>query len=180
MERWIERILVAARWVLVPLYLGLALMLLLFVVQFFRELVAAALTIHHGDTEHLIITSLTLVDLALIAGLVLMVMLSGYENYVSRLDLTRISAEFSWLAKLDAGSIKVKLAVTMVAISAIDLLKALLEIDEVADDKMFWRVIVQLTFVVSAAGLAWLDHLSNATHRNHAPDPAPRGSAERG
>jgi len=174
MERWIERVLIAARWALVPLYLGLGLLLLLFSVQFFRELVAATLTIHAGSTEHLIIVALTLVDLALIAGLIVMVMLSGYENYVSRLDIARISAEFSWLAKLDAGSIKVKVAVTIVAISAIDLLKAFLEIDEVPNDKLLWRVILHLTFVVSAVALAALDHLSNATHRDRVPGSAPR------
>ena len=179
MERWIERILVAARWALVPLYLGLGLLLLLFSVQFFRELLAALLGLESGSTEHLIVVALTLVDLALIAGLIVMVMLSGYENYVSRLDVTRISAEFSWLAKLDAGSIKVKVAVTIVAISAIDLLKAFLEIDDVSDDKLLWRVVLHLTFVVSAVALAALDHLSNAAHRT-LDQSARGGEAETG
>jgi len=165
MERWIERVLVAARWLLAPLYLGLALLLLLFWVQFFHELADAFLVAHEASSEHLIIVSLTLVDLALIAGLIVMVMLSGYENYLSRLDITRISAKFSWLATLDSGSIKVKLAVTIVAISAIDLLKVFLEIDEVPNDKLLWRVIIHLTFVISALALAALDRLSNVTHK---------------
>jgi uncharacterized protein (TIGR00645 family) len=178
MERWIERVLVAARWALVPLYLGLALLLLLFSVQFFRELVSAGLHLHDSSTEHLIIEALTLVDLALIAGLIVMVMLSGYENYVSRLDVTRVSAKFSWLAKLDTGSIKVKVAVTIVAISAIDLLKVFLEIEDIADDKLLWRVILHLTFVISAVALAALDHLSNLTHRDHAAaqEKTPQGT----
>jgi uncharacterized protein (TIGR00645 family) len=93
-------------------------------------------------------------------------MLSSYENYLSRLDIERVSAQLVWLAKLDAGSIKVKVAVAIVVISAIDLLQAFLEIEDVADDKLLWRVIVHLTFVASALSLAWLDRITVKTHES--------------
>jgi uncharacterized protein (TIGR00645 family) len=105
-----------------------------------------------------------MVDLALVASLIVMVMLSSYANYLSRLDIQSVSAQLGWLAKLDAGSVKVKVAVAIVVISAINLLQAFLEIEDIADDKLLWRVIVHLTFVNSALALAWLDRLTAKTH----------------
>src|SRR5436305_575249 len=122
MERLVERTLVAARWLLAPLYLGLALLLMLFIVQFFQDLWHATLGVLEASKAQLIIEALGMVDLALVASLIVMVMLSSYENYLSRLDIERVSAQLTWLAKLDAGSIKVKVAVAIVVISAIDLL----------------------------------------------------------
>jgi len=91
-------------------------------------------------------------------------MLSSYANYLSRLDIQSVSAQLGWLAKLDAGSVKVKVAVAIVVISAINLLQAFLEIEDITDDKLLWRVIVHLTFVTSALALAWLDRLTAKTH----------------
>ena len=159
-ERLIERTLIAARWLLAPIYLGLALLLILFVVQFFEDLWRAARGVIQATHSQLIIDALGMVDLALVASLIVMVMLSSYENYLSRLDIATVSQQLGWLAKLDAGSVKVKVAVAIVVISAIDLLQAFLEIDAIADDKLLWRVIIVLTFVVAALGLAWLDRLT--------------------
>jgi len=164
MERLIERTLIGARWLLAPLYLGLALLLLLFIAQFFRDLFEAAVEVFWPPHGHLIIAALGLVDLVLVAGLVVMVMLSSYENYVSRLEIAKVSAQLAWLAKLDAGSIKVKVMVAIVTISAIDLLQAFLEIDDVPTDKLLWRVIVLLTFVASTIALAVLDQLTAKKH----------------
>jgi uncharacterized protein (TIGR00645 family) len=164
MERLIERTLIAARWLLAPIYLGLALLLILFVVQFFQDLWQAALSVLEATHAQLIIKALGMVDLALVASLIVMVMLSSYENFISRLDLAGVAQQLGWLAKLDAGSIKVKIVVGIVVISAIDLLQAFLEIEEVANDKLLWRVIVHLTFVASALALAWLDRLTAKMH----------------
>jgi len=164
MERLIERTLIAARWLLAPLYLGLALLLVLFVVQFFQELWHATRGVIEADRPQLIIEALGMVDLALVASLIVMVMLSSYENYLSRLELASVSSQLGWLARLDAGSVKVKVAVAIVVISAIDLLQAFLEIEEIANDKLLWRVIVVLTFVTSALALAWLDRLTEKGH----------------
>jgi uncharacterized protein (TIGR00645 family) len=166
MERLVERTLIAARWLLAPLYLGLALLLVLFIVQFFQDLWRAALGVLETSKAQLIIEALGMVDLALVASLIVMVMLSSYENYLSRLDIERVSAQLVWLAKLDAGSIKVKVAVAIVVISAIDLLQAFLEIEDVANDKLLWRVIVHLTFVTSALALAWLDRITATGHES--------------
>src|ERR1700756_5311622 len=105
-ERIVERTLFASRWLLVPLYLGLALLLMLFSIHFFRELRTLfehALSL--GETE-MILGALDLIDLTLIAGLIVMVMLSGYENFVSRLDIDETQRSISWLGKLDPGTLK--------------------------------------------------------------------------
>lgn len=164
MERLIERTLIAARWLLAPLYLGLALLLVLFIVQFFQSLWHATLGVIGTTHTELIIDALSMVDLALVASLIEIVMLSGYVNFISRLDLESVSVQLGWLAKLDAGSVKVKIAVAIVVISAIDLLQAFLEIEDIANDKLLWRVIVHLTFVVSALALACLDRLTARPH----------------
>ena len=166
MDRLIERTLIAARWLLAPIYLGLALLLILFVVQFLQDLWHAARGVIESGRPQLIIEALGMVDLALVASLVVMVMLSSYENYLSRLDIASVSKQLGWLAKLDAGSVKVKVTVAIVVISAIDLLQALLEIEDIPSDKLLWRVIVVLTFVVTALGLAWLDRLTAKAHES--------------
>ncbi|MGH7126238.1 MAG: TIGR00645 family protein [Stellaceae bacterium] len=164
MESLIERTLIAARWLLAPIYLGLALLLILFVVQFFQDLWHAAQGVIEATHSQLIVNALGMVDLALVASLIVMVMLSSYANYLSRLDIASVSRQLGWLAKLDAGSVKVKVAVAIVVISMIDLLQAFLEIEDIADDKLLWRVIVVLTFVTTALGLAWLDRLTAKGH----------------
>jgi uncharacterized protein (TIGR00645 family) len=159
MERQFERILFAMRWLLAPLYFGLGLLLVMFVIQFFRELVhmfESATSIAEVD---LILASLTLIDLTLVASLVIMVMLSGYENFVSKLDLEDTQHSLAWLGKLDAGSLKIKVAASIVAISSIHLLKAFMNFDEVPNDKLVLLILTHLTFVVSALLLALMDRI---------------------
>ena len=93
---------------------------------------------------------MTLIDLALAGGLIVMIMLSGYENFVSKLDVADAEKSISWLGKLDTGTLKLKVSATIVTISAVQLLKAYLEINAIANDKLLWLVVIHLTFVVSA------------------------------
>jgi uncharacterized protein (TIGR00645 family) len=159
MERIFERILFALRWLLAPLYLGLALLLVIFCVHFFRELVhmfEAAKTIGEVD---LILASLSLIDLTLVASLIVMVMLSGYENFVSKLDVDETEHSLAWLGKLDAGSLKIKVAASIVAISSIQLLKACMNVNAVPNDKLILLIATHLTFVISALLLAVMDRI---------------------
>jgi len=100
------------------------------------------------------------VDMALVGGLLVMVMLSGYENFVSRIDVSEDTEKLSWLGKLDSGSLKQKVAASIVAISSIHLLKAFMAVQEVSNDKLMWYVIIHLTFVLSALGMAYVDRLN--------------------
>ena len=159
MERIFERLLFAMRWLLAPLYFGLGLLLVMFAVQFFRELVhlfESATTILEVD---LILLALTLIDPTLVASLVVMVMLSGYENFVSKLDLEGTEKTLAWLGKLDAGSLKIKVAASIVAISSIHLLKAFMNFGSVPNDKLILLIVTHLTFVTSALLLAVMDRI---------------------
>jgi uncharacterized protein (TIGR00645 family) len=162
--RFIERTLFASRWLLVPLYLGLALLLVMIAVGFFRELLHAALVFTGLGGTAIIVLALSLVDLALVAALVVMVMLSSYENFVSTLDIATTEKNLAWLGKLDFGSIKLKVALAIVAISSINLLRAVLDAEEMPDDKLMWLVIIQLTFLVTAFALSAMDRMSRASH----------------
>ena len=165
MERLIERILFASRWLMAPLYLGLAALLILIVVQFGLEWAGLAQRLYGLREQDLVVGALTLVDLVLVASLIVMVMLSGYANFVSKIDLVAAEARLSWLMKLDTGSIKVKVMSSIVTISAINLLKAFFEVGTIANDKLLWLVVVHVTFVGSAVALTLLDRI--ATYNKH-------------
>ena len=160
MERAIESILYASRWVLAPIYLGLSIALLLLGVKFFQEALHTLPLVFELKEADLVLVTLSLVDMALVGGLLIMVMFSGYENFVSRIDVAEDTEKLSWLGKLDSGSLKQKVAASIVAISSIHLLKAFMNAQNISNDKLMWFVIIHLTFVLSALGMAWVDRLN--------------------
>lgn len=162
MEALIEKTLYAARWVLAPLYLGLSLALALLTVKFFQEALHFFPLILSTTESDLVLVILSLVDMALVGGLVVMVMLSGYENFVSRIDLNEGEEKLSWLGKLDSGSLKQKVAASIVAISSIHLLQKFMNADAINNEKLMWYVIIHLTFVISAIGMAWVDRMNRS------------------
>ncbi len=182
-ERTVERLFFASRWLLAPVYLGLSLALIILGIQFFQELYHAFMLVlpiggGHGEDAvavvkkvgeaDIVLSLLALVDLALVAGLIVMVMFSGYENFVSKIDLTHEGAEkLDWFGKLDAGTLKLKVAASIVAISSIHLLRKFMEADTIDNDKIMWYVLLHLTFVVSAVLMGVLDRLTSASHRGH-------------
>jgi uncharacterized protein (TIGR00645 family) len=164
MERSFEALLYASRWILAPIYLGLSIALLLLGFKFFEEaLHALPLAMVMSETD-LVLLTLSLVDMALVGGLLVMVMFSGYENFVSRIDVSEKTEKLSWLGKLDSGSLKQKVAASIVAISSIHLLRAFMEAQTIANDKLMWYVIIHLTFVLSALGMALVDRLNQSSH----------------
>lgn len=157
MEQFLERALYAARWLLAPIYLGLSLLLVALALKFFQEIFHVLPSILEMREADLVLTMLALVDLTLVGSLVVMVMLSGYENFVSQLDITEDTHKLEWLGKIDAGSLKLKVATSIVAISSIHLLKIFMEIPQHAESHLKWYVIIHLTFVVSAVLMGALD-----------------------
>lgn len=160
LEVGIERIIMASRWLQAPLYIGLVFVLAVVVVKFpFKlwDLVQRALIVEEGD---LVLAVLSLVDLIMVANLVVMVIISGYENFVSHIDSTSTTEKLSWFGKLDAGSLKIKLASSIVAISSIHLLQRFLEANTVSNDKLYVLIVMHMTFVVSALLLTYIDRLS--------------------
>lgn len=161
-EKLLERLIYAARWILAPIYLGLSLVLLLLTVKFFQEIVHLAPVILETTEAELILVALALIDMALVGGLLVMVMFSGYENFVSRLDIGEDSEKLNWLGKMDTTSLKNKVAASIVAISSIHLLKVFMNAVNTPNDKMMWYVLMHLTFVLSAFGMGVLDRLTRS------------------
>jgi uncharacterized protein (TIGR00645 family) len=165
LEKILERTLFACRWLLAPLYLGLALGLIALGIKFFQEAFHAiqyVLTLEEAD---LVLIVLALIDLSLVGSLIVMVMFSGYENFVSRIDAGDTSDAPAWLGKLDSGTLKLKVAASIVAISSIHLLRVFMNAKDTDNDKIMWYVILHLTFVISAVLLGVLDKMSFAEHR---------------
>ena len=160
MERAIESLIFWSRWLLVPIYLGLAALLVLLGFVFLRELWHLVQVVQTLGENEVILAALTLVDLALVASLVVMMVLSGYENFVSRIDVADSSDRPSWLGKLDPTGLKVKLGAALVAISSIHLLKSFMNIESVGSEKLMWLVVIHLTFVVSTLLMALIDRVS--------------------
>ena len=162
LEFAIERLIMASRWLQAPLYIGLVFVLGVVVVKFpFKlwELVQRALIVDEGD---LVLAVLSMVDLIMVANLVVMVIISGYENFVSHINSESTTERLAWFGKLDAGSLKIKLASSIVAISSIHLLQRFLEANSVANDKLYVLIVMHLAFVLSALVLTYIDRLSVA------------------
>jgi uncharacterized protein (TIGR00645 family) len=163
-EDGFERGLFAARWLMAPMYLGLVLALLMLTIIFLRELAYYVPQIMTLSPEKTILVILTLIDLTLAANLLLIVMFSGYENFVSKFDFDAGTDRPDWMGKVDFGGLKMKLIASIVAISAIHLLKKFMEIgDPTASaaswDTLFWLTIIHMTFVFSGVLMALMDWL---------------------
>ncbi|GAA0611169.1 TIGR00645 family protein [Sporichthya brevicatena] len=165
-ERAIEFSLLASRWLLLPLYVILMAVLAIFALNAAEELWHLAQNIGHISEAELILSALSLIDLALVASLIVMVALSGYETFVSRFDTTGDMEQPEWLGKLDLGTVKLKLAASIVAISGIHLLKKYMATEPLPNERLLTLAAVHLAFVASALLLAWVDRMSFADHRH--------------
>jgi uncharacterized protein (TIGR00645 family) len=167
MESFFEKLFYSARWILAPLFLGLSLALLALALKFFQEVWHVLPHVFELSESDLILSLLSMVDMGLVGGLIVMVMYSSYENFVSRLDLDEKDSErLGWLGKMDAGSLKNKVAASIVAISSIHLLRIFMNISTIENDKLLWYVIVHLTFVLSALVMCWIDLLTRKAHQH--------------
>jgi len=164
-EQFLERFILLSRWLLVPIYLALIAVLVLFTIKAFQELVHLFAVIMTASEVELVLAALALIDMVLVANLLVMVILSSYETFVSNLDVTEDQEKPTWLGKVDAATLKVKLAVAIVAISSIHLLKAFMNTDGQDSERLFWLVITHLTFVISAFLMAVIDRVAFAQHR---------------
>jgi len=160
MERFFENAMYASRWLLAPIYFGLSFALLALALKFFQEIFLILPAIFSLEEATLILKLLSLVDMALVGGLLVMVMISGYENFVSQLDIDEGKERLSWLGKMDSSSLKMKVAASIVAISSIHLLKMFMDAKNIDDQKLMWYVIIHMTFVVSAFAMGYLDKLT--------------------
>jgi uncharacterized protein (TIGR00645 family) len=172
LERAFERSLFAARWLMAPVYLGLAAALLMLLLVFVRELVHHLSEIATMTDEDVVVAALSLIDISLAGNLVLIVLYSGYETFVSRIDSIDGEARPAWMGTIDYSGLKLKLMAAIVAISAIHLLKWFIWIgnadsaSEFEGEQVRWLVILHLTFVTSGVLLALMDWLTSRAHRH--------------
>lgn len=164
LEHFIESIILASRWLLVVFYLGLAAALGLYAVSFGKKLFEFASKVFELEDTDTILKMLGLIDAGLVASLVVMVIISGYENFVSRFD--NADGEVDWLGKIDAGSLKIKVASTIVAISSIHLLQVFLNAASYTNDKLMWLTLMHMAFVFSALFLAYIDKVMSETKKH--------------
>ncbi len=158
-----------SRWLQAPLYFGLIIAQGVYVYHFMIEL---GHLVQHATTlkeSEIMLVVLGLIDVVMIANLLIMVIVGGYETFVSRLNLEGHPDEPEWLSHVNAGVLKVKLATALIGISSIHLLKTFIEAETKSDKTILWQVVIHMTFVVSALMLAWVDKL---THQPVKPEKA--------
>ena len=163
-ERIIEWLIFGSRWLLAPIYVGLAAALIVLVIKFVQHAMELLMHVLTTDGDDTIIGILALIDLALMGSLVLMVMFAGYENFVSKLDLAEHKDKPSWMGHVGFGDLKLKLMASIVAISAIQVLESFMNVDRLTDRTLAWSVGIHMAFVVSGVLLAVMDRLTGKTH----------------
>ncbi len=169
-EKALESLLFSSRWLLAPVYVGLVVSLVMLLVSFISEIVRAVPHVIGMKTDDAILTALSLIDLSLALNLVLIVIFSGYENFVSKIDTGDSEDRPHWMGTLDFSGLKMKLIGSIVAISAISLLRAFMELVEL--DKPFnephllWMVILHVTFLASGVFFALMDWIASLTDLN--------------
>lgn len=163
-ERWIEKTLFVSRWLLAPLYLLLAFMLCAVTIKAVQHAGEMALHILSMTKSQFMLGLLSLVDMTLVASLIVIVIFSGYENFVSRIDPSIYADWPEWMAHIDFAGLKLKLMSSIVAISAIQLLRIFMEIGDVSDRELMWSAGLHIIFVLSTIAFAYTDRISVNTH----------------
>lgn len=161
LENAVEYLIFASRWLLAPFFVGLILAIGVLLFKFLKELWLLVVTAGVTDKNDAVISILTLVDLALIASLLIMIILSGYESFVSRIGFADSEDRPKWMGKVGFGDLKLKLIGAIVAISAIELLKSFLDAGALDNQRLGWQVGIHVTFVVSGVLFAVTDYIAD-------------------
>ncbi|BAP58348.1 conserved inner membrane protein [Candidatus Tachikawaea gelatinosa] len=156
----IEKMIYASRWLLFPVYMGLSFGFTFLTLKFFHEVIKVIPNIFQISESGLILTVLSLIDISLVGGLLVMVMFSGYENFILKMSSGDNKKRLSWMGKMDISSIKNKVSSSIVAISSVHLLRLFMESDKTPDNKMMCCVVIHLTFVISAFGMGYIDKMN--------------------
>lgn len=175
LEAVIETLLFGSRWLLAPFYIGLVGALIILLIKFVTKFIVIIPTVSSASSTALILSILGLVDIVLIANLLLMIIFSGYENFVSKIDAVQGHIDRpEWMGKVDYSGLKLKVIGSIVAISSIELLKVFIHIFEnntelmegqnIWEIKVFWLVVIHLTFVVSGVLFALTEKMIHSPH----------------
>jgi uncharacterized protein (TIGR00645 family) len=167
------RLIFGSRWLQVPLYVGLIVAQAVYVLLFLKELWHLVVHSFDASEQQIMLVVLGLIDVVMISNLLIMVIIGGYETFVSRLNLRGHPDEPEWLSHVNASVLKIKLAMAIIGISSISLLRTFIEAGNLGTTRsnftetgVMWQVLIHLTFIISAIGIAWVDRLSESGHRN--------------
>jgi len=157
-----------SRWLLAPLYVGLVLSITLLLIKFAKEFYFLAGGIMTAESGDVIIGILSLIDITLIANLLIIIVYAGYENFVSKLHTGDHEDRPDWMGHVDFSDLKIKVIGSIAAISAIELLKAFMNVAQLGNEQLGWKVGIHLTFVVSGVLFAFMDSI-NPKHNRPKP-----------
>jgi uncharacterized protein (TIGR00645 family) len=171
-EKLLEQVMFNSRWLLAPFYVGLVGAMALLTIKFILEFIHIVPNILEAKESEVILAALTLVDMSLVGNLLLMVIFTGYENFVSKIDVHDHVDRPDWMGKIDFSGLKIKLIASIVAISGIELLKAFINVRELTTEELAWKVGIHITFVVSGVLLAWMDRISGGSEHGASGEEA--------
>jgi uncharacterized protein (TIGR00645 family) len=161
-----------SRWLQVPLYLGLIVAQGVYVVLFLKEVWHLVTHMTTLDETNIMLVVLGLIDVVMISNLLIMVIVGGYETFVSRLGVEGHPDQPEWLDHVNAGVLKVKLSMALISISSIHLLKTFINPDQYSQHAVMWQVLIHVAFLASALIMAWVDRLTTHTHPEHFHEPS--------
>ena len=166
----LEKTIFKSRWLLAPFYVGLMLSIILLFIKFVQEFWHIASHVISMPESDVVIGILALVDLSLVGSLLLMIIFSGYEIFISKIDLGDHEDRPEWMGKVNFSGLKLKVIGAIVAISAIDLLKTFMNLPATLSNEqsnlVMWKVIIHLTFVVSGLIFAYMDKVAGDTKKH--------------
>lgn len=175
-RRALAGLIFGSRWLQVPLYLGLIVAQCVYVVLFLKELSHLLLHATDFNEQQIMLIVLALIDVVMISNLLVMVIVGGYETFVSRLHLDDHPDQPEWLSHVNASVLKIKLAMAIIGISSIHLLKTFIEAGNLGmegakftTEGVMWQTIIHVTFILSAIGIAYVDRLTSTAVEAHAP-----------
>jgi uncharacterized protein (TIGR00645 family) len=171
----LARLIFGSRWLQLPLYVGLIGAQAVYVLLFLKELWHLAASWDDVTEQQIMLAVLGLIDVVMISNLLVMVIVGGYETFVSRLNLRGHPDEPEWLSHVNASALKIKLAMAIIGISSISLLRTFIEAGSLGTGRtnytetgVMWQVLIHITFIASAIGIAWVDRLSESPARKEA------------
>ncbi len=160
-EKYLEQAIYKSRWVLVPLYIGLIAANVLLLIKFVKEFMKLIPLVLYGEGGQVMAGLLSLIDIVLVANLMLIIIFAGYENFVSKIDMKNHEDRPDWMGKIGFSDLKMKVVGSIVAISAIELLRAFMNLEVACStEQLAWKVGIHITFVFSGIGFAVMDRLS--------------------
>lgn len=168
-EKFLEVLIFNSRWLLAPFYIGLVVAVFMLLIKFVQELLHFLPQVFSSSESDVVLAVLTLVDISLVGNLLLMVIFAGYENFVSKIDVADHEDRPEWMGKVDYAGLKIKLIASIVAISGIELLKAFMNVNELTNTQLAWKVGIHITFVTSGVLLALMDRIAEGGGHGHPP-----------